>query len=148
MLKGLNGTSAKNFVNYWYNVGPTNGRGWWFQLDLHGGANSAVTTGDFSMSSYAHRDKLYLLQFYDEVYSGAYPSNGFPFLDNFVSNVTAPLPASEWGMYINYADSRLNRTFAQQAYYGSSLPRLQSLKSVYDPTQLFYNPQSVQPLGS
>ena len=35
-LKGLNGTSLTNFVNYWYNSGPKNSRSWWFQLDLHG----------------------------------------------------------------------------------------------------------------
>lgn len=148
MLKGLNGTSAKNFANYWYNTGKTNSRGWWFQLDLHGGVNSAVTNGDFSASSYAHRDKLFLLQFYDQTFFGSYPSNGFPFLENFVSNVTAPLPASDWGMYINYADSRLNRTAAQQAYYGASLPRLQKLKAQYDPNELFYSPQSIQPVAA
>jgi hypothetical protein len=35
-LKGLNGTSLSNFVNYWYNSGPKNSRSWWFQLDMHG----------------------------------------------------------------------------------------------------------------
>jgi len=35
-LKGLNGTSARNFVDYWYNTAPKNTRSWWFQLDLHG----------------------------------------------------------------------------------------------------------------
>jgi hypothetical protein len=35
-LKGLNGTSLRNFVDYWYNTAPKNTRAWWFQLDLHG----------------------------------------------------------------------------------------------------------------
>jgi hypothetical protein len=148
MLKGLNGTSAQNFVNYFFGPGKTNTRGWWLQLDLHGGANSAVTNGDHSLSSYAHRDKLYLIQFYDQVYSGSYPSNGFPFLDGFVGNVTAPLPASDWGMYINYADSRLTKAQAQQYYYGASLPRLQTVKKSYDPNELFYSPESISPATS
>ncbi|KAK6441720.1 hypothetical protein LTR95_002053 [Oleoguttula sp. CCFEE 5521] len=147
MLKGLNGTAAKNFVNYWYNVGPTNRRGWWFQLDLHGGAFSGVTNGDHSLSSYAHRDKLYLIQFYDQVYSGSYPSDGYPFLDNFVSNTTASLAASDWGMYINYADNRLSQTAAQNAYYGSSLPRLQKLKYAYDSGLTYTNPQGILPVA-
>jgi hypothetical protein len=145
-LKGLNGTSAQNFVNYWFKTGPTNTRSWWFQLDLHGGAHSAVTNGNFSLSSYAHRDKLFLIQFYDQTFFGNYPSNGFPFLDNWVANTTQPLTSSDWGMYINYADSNLNRTEAQQAYWGSSLPRLQSIKAAVDPSELFYYPQSVNPV--
>ena len=111
------------------------------------GANSAVTNGDFNTSSYAHRDKLYLIQFYDSIFFGSYPSNGFDFLDNWVSNVTTPLARDDWGMYINYADPRLNRTTAGQTYYGKSLPRLQNLKAVYDPAELFYYPQSVQPVA-
>jgi len=145
MLKGLNGTSLRNFVDYWYTTGPKNSRNWWFPLDLHGGANSAVTNGDFSASSYAHRDKLYLIQFYDRAFFGSYPSNGFDFLDNWVANVTAPLPTDDWGMYINYADSRLNQSTAGQAYYGRNLARLQSLKAVYDPAAVFYYPQSIRP---
>lgn len=147
MLKGLNGTSAKNFIDYWYKVGPTNSRAWWFQLDLHGGAYSGVTNGDHSASSYAHRDKLYLIQFYDRAFFGSYPSNGYSFLDNFVGNVTEPLPAADWGMYINYADSRLDQTTAGQMYYGKSLDRLQRLKAAYDPNELFSNPQSVRPVA-
>jgi hypothetical protein len=50
-------------------------------------------------------------------------------------------------MYINYADPRLNRTTAGQNYYGTSLARLQNIKSIYDPAELFYYPQSVQPVA-
>ncbi|GAB1731966.1 hypothetical protein NU195Hw_g4501t1 [Hortaea werneckii] len=147
-LKGLNGTAAKAFSDYWFNQGPKNTRNWWFQLDLHGGSNSAVTNGDHSMSSYAHRDKLYLIQFYDRSFFGAYPSNGFSFLDNWVSNTTASMARSDWGMYINYADSRLDRTFAQDAYWGQNVPRLQAIKAAVDPNELFYYPQSIKPAGS
>ena len=104
-----------------------------------------MTNGDYSMSLYAHRDKLFLIQFYDQTFFGDYPSNGFSFLDNFVANVTAPLPSSDWGMYINYADTSINRTTAEQMYWGSSLPRLQTIKAAFDPTELFYYPQSISP---
>ena len=145
MLKGLNGTSAKNFADYWFNEAPSNSRAWWFQLDLHGGKHSAVTNGDHSMSSYAHRDKLYLIQFYDQSFFGDYPSDGFSFLDDWVSQTTAPLVRAEWSMYINYADSRLNRTFAQDVYWGQHVPRLQSVKADVDPDEVFYFPQSIKP---
>jgi hypothetical protein len=144
-LKGLNGTSATNFGNYWFTAGPKNTRGWWFQLDLHGGKYSAVTNGNFDTSSYAHRDSLFLIQFYDQTFFGSYPSTGFSFLDQFVGNITAPLPQSDWGMYINYADSNLNQTFAQQVYWGNNVPRLQALKATYDPDQLFYYPLGITP---
>jgi hypothetical protein len=146
MLKGLNGTAATNFVNYWFDVGrKMQSRSWYFELDMHGGKNSAVTNGDFSSSSYAHRDKLYLIQFYDRQERGAYPTTGFSFLDGWVANTTATLDNSDWGMYINYADSNLNRTTAQHVYYRKSLTRLQSIKASLDPTEVFYYPQSVQP---
>jgi hypothetical protein len=100
------------------------------------------------MSSYAHRDKLYLIQFYDLSFFGAYPSNGFSFLDNWVSNVTAPLAKDDWGMYINYADSRLDQATAGQSYYGKSLTKLQRLKAAFDPENLFYYPQAIRPVAA
>lgn len=148
MLKGLNGTAAAAFADYWYVTGKSNSRSWWFQLDLHGGKNSAVTNGDHSLSSYAHRDKLYLIQFYDRTFFGDYPSNGFSFLDGWVNATTKSLPASDWGMYINYADSRLNRTFGQTAYWGQNVPRLASIKAAVDPSEVFYFPQSIKPAGA
>lgn len=138
-------------------------RSWYFQLDMHGGKHSAVTNSNTGTSggsgdqanvvakpvspptSYAHRDKLYLIQFYDRQYSGAYPSSGFSFLDGWVANTTTALARPDWGMYINYADSSLSRDAAEQAYYGASLPRLQRIKAAVDPNELFYYPQSIKP---
>jgi len=149
VVNHLNGTAAQAFVNYIFTQGPSNTRQWWLQLDLHGGANSAVTNGDFSTSSYAHRDKIFLMQFYDRVYSGSYPSTGFSFLNGWVSSITNNLNASDWGMYINYADSTLDRATAQSAYYGASLPRLQALKAALDPSEVFYYPSgSLQAIAS
>lgn len=139
-MNHLNGSAAQAFVNYIFQQGPTNNRQWWLQLDLHGGANSAVTNGDFSTSSYAHRDKIFLMQFYDRVYSGTYPTTGFSFLNGWVSSITNNLNASDWGMYINYADSTLDRATAQSVYYGVNLPRLQALKAALDPNEVFYYP--------
>ncbi|KAI1852733.1 hypothetical protein JX266_002274 [Neoarthrinium moseri] len=145
-LTGLNGTAAKDFVNYWFDTAKNlKTRSWYFQLDAHGGKNSAITNGNHASSSYAHRDKLYLIQFYDRQYSGAYPATGYSFLDNWVANTTSSLAKADWGMYINYADSSLSRATAQQVYYGTSLPRLQRIKAALDPQELFFYPQSIQP---
>ncbi|KAK8036095.1 hypothetical protein PG993_008709 [Apiospora rasikravindrae] len=147
-LKDLSGDVGKSFTNYWFNSTSKNTRSWWFQLDIHGGKHSAVTNGDHSLSSYAHRDKLFLVQLYDRTYFGAYPKDGFPFLDKWVDATTAPLQKEDWGMYINYADSSLDRETAQRVYYGANLPRLQSLKAKYDPREVFYYPTSIAPAAA
>ncbi|KFY67283.1 hypothetical protein V496_01653 [Pseudogymnoascus sp. VKM F-4515 (FW-2607)] len=143
-LKGLNGTSARNFVDYWYGTARDVSRIWWFQIDIHGGKNSAVWKADPGLTSYAHRDKLFLIQLYDRSF-GSYPELGFEFLNGWVSNTTADMAPSDWGMYINYADARMDRTTAQNAYWGVNLPRLQEIKAQVDPTELFYYPISIEP---
>jgi hypothetical protein len=144
-LAGLKGQSAKDFVKYWFTTAPSNNRIWWFQLDLQGGVNSFTATADTSLTSYAHRDKLYIIQFYDRTFFGDYPSNGFDFLDYWVKNTTSSLTENDWGMYINYADARLDRDAAQKAYWRKSLPQLQKVKAKYDPDELFYYPISIKP---
>ena len=46
----------------------------------------------------------------------------------------------------NYADTEYTREEAQKLYYGANLRRLQQLKAKFDPTELFYYPQSIQPV--
>ncbi|RYP27808.1 hypothetical protein DL767_007520 [Monosporascus sp. MG133] len=145
-LTGLNGTAAQNFVDYWFDVAKGVDRIWYFQLDMHGGKHSSVSQLNTETTSYAHRDKLFLMQFYDRELFGPYPDDGFSFLDGWVSKTTTPLAPSDWGMYINYADTSLNRTTAQHVYWGKNLARLQTLKAKFDPDELFYYPLSINPV--
>ena len=113
---------------------------------MHGGKNSAVAQVASDATAYAHRDKLFLVQFYDSVSSGAaFPDDGYTLLHGWVDAVTAPLAPSDWGMYINYVDPTLDRATALQNYYGDHLSQLQSLKAKYDPSELFYYPLSIEP---
>lgn len=114
---------------------------------MHGGRTSAISQVANDDTAYAHRDKLFIIQFYDRVPNDAvYPSeNGFSLLDDWADAVTAPLPASDWGKYINYADANLDQNTAQALYYEVNLPRLQRLKARYDPDELFWYPQSIRP---
>ncbi|KAI0023016.1 carbohydrate oxidase from Microdochium Nivale in complex with substrate analogue [Xylariomycetidae sp. FL0641] len=154
-LKGLNGTAAADFVDYWYHEAAEVGAGggdftrvWWFQMDAHGGEASAVTRLANRDAAYAHRDKLYLVQFYDRTYGdAAYPPDGFALLDGWVAATTRSLAAADWGMYINYADPNLTRADANAFYYGENLARLRQIKAKYDPTELFFYPQSIEPLS-
>jgi len=147
-LKGLSGPSAKAFVDYWWNnATQITDRGWWFQLDMHGGKESTIAALDNDATSYAHRDKLYIIQFYDRIPEGTYPADGTKFLNGWVDAVTAPLKEKDWGMYINYADTTLSREKAQKLYYGQNLRKLQKLKAKFDPEERFYYPQSIQPVA-
>ena len=148
-LKGLNGTSAQAFVDYYFDVAnKVVDRFWFFQLDMHGGKNSQITKVAQDATSYPHRDKLYIIQFYDRYENNeTYPATSFGFLDGWVDATTESLPRSDWGAYINYADARLPRAEAEKQYYGSHLTQLQKLKAKYDPKQLFYYPQSVEPIA-
>lgn len=120
---------------------------WWFQVDVQGGANSGVWAADTGATSYAHRDKLYIVQLYDRVFGGEYPEDGFEFLDGWVATTTEPLAAGEWGMYVNYADGRLNRTTAEELYWGRNVGRLQGVKAEVDPGEVFYSPISIEPVA-
>ena len=120
-------------------------RVWWILIDMHGGKNSAISKIPSSSSSYAHRDKLLLYQFYDRVFMGSYPRNGFSLLQGFMASITRTMDASDWGMYINYADSQLGQDSAQDYYWRQNLPRLQMIKAAVDPTEVFYNPLGVRP---
>ncbi|KAK7742335.1 hypothetical protein SLS53_004480 [Cytospora paraplurivora] len=146
-LKDLSGDALTNFVRYWQNNALKFTRGGWFvQLDLHGGQNSAISAVPNSATAYAHRDKAFLIQFYHyEDNNKPYPPEGIKLLEEWIDNTTATLQEGDWGMYINYVDSQLDRATAEKRYYGENLDRLKLLKKRYDPTELFYYPQSIEP---
>ncbi|KAI1197645.1 FAD binding domain-containing protein [Nemania serpens] len=144
-LKGLSGAGAQNFVDYWYDHAKNVSGTWFFQLDLQGGKNSAVWNGNHESSSYAHRDKLYILQFFFRSTAKTVAPEAIKLVDEWTSATAETIPASELGMYINYPDLSLNRTKAHEMYWGKSMPRLQQLKTQFDPKELFYNPISIQP---
>lgn len=147
MLKSIKGDAAKNFVDYYFDVSnKVKDRFWFYQLDVHGGKNSQVTKVTNAQTAYPHRDKLWLIQFYDRYQNNeTYPETSFKFLDGWVNSVTKALPTSDWGMYINYADPRMDRDYATKVYYGENLAKLQKLKAKFDPTDRFYYPQAVRP---
>lgn len=121
-------------------------RFWWILIDIHGGANSYLAQEvDHDSTAYAHRDKLLLFQFYDRAF-GAYPSGEEPFglLDGFVSSITDHLAPEDWGMYLNYADPRMEDV-AEEVYWGPNVERLRGVKREVDPEDLFYNPLGIRP---
>lgn len=155
-LDSLSGKVAQAFVDYWYGTANKVDRRWFFQLDAAGGANSAFAKPGNGATAFAHRDKTFIIQFYDAVDSNqVYPANGTSLLNDWVAKVTAALSSSgtnnnstnsnSWGAYANYPDPTLGRGEAQRLYYGANLERLQKLKLQYDPEERFYFPQSIEP---
>lgn len=55
---------------------------------MHGGPSSAVSKVPADATSYAHRNAILKYEFYDRVFTGKYPSDGFSFLDDWVSIIT------------------------------------------------------------
>lgn len=148
-LKDLRDETLINFVRYWHNHAiPFNTGGWFVQLDIHGGTNSAVSVVPNSATAYAHRDKLFLIQFYHFGADDLYPSDGIDIMRNWIQTTTATLQEDDHGMYINYSDSQVDRGTAQKLYWGGNLERLRLLKDRFDPTELFYYPQSIEPAKS
>ncbi|KAI0532584.1 FAD binding domain-containing protein [Xylaria digitata] len=144
-LKGFSGTAAQDFVDYWFDTARNVSGAWYFQLDIQGGKNSGVWNADHAVSSYAHRDKLYILQFFFRSTAKTVSPEAVKLVDEWTSATIKSLPAADLGMYINYPDLSLNRTAAHQMYWGKSMPKLQQLKTQLDPKELFYYPISIQP---
>lgn len=111
---------------------------WTVYFDAQGGAIDDYADGN----SYPHRGKLYMYQSY-----AIGPSVSDQMVD-FVEGLderfraAAPLARTTYAGYIN---PTLNRTAANELYWGEMLPRLREVKKTWDPTSVFRNPQSVEP---
>ncbi|KAK4203061.1 putative reticuline oxidase precursor [Triangularia verruculosa] len=145
--KALSEEKLEQFVSYWFKQAKSNPRDWYVHIDLHGGENSAVSSQDVDSTSYAHRDYLFMYLLYDRIDKGTYPTDGHTLMSNFAGNITEGLPKEDWGMYINYPDSKglMDQATAQVNYWGKNLPRLQAIKKEVDPNDVFHFPQGVVP---
>ncbi|KAG5659166.1 hypothetical protein KAF25_000368 [Fusarium avenaceum] len=136
----------KSFVNYISTTGKSSSHSWWLQMDITGGIHSAVSKPKPSDTAYVHRDTLLLFQFYDSVAQNQkYPTDGFNLIKGLRQSISNSLKAGTWGMYVNYPDSQLKGDRATEMYWGSNLPKLESIKAKYDPKNIFRNPQSIKP---
>ncbi|KAJ7623614.1 hypothetical protein FB45DRAFT_926242 [Roridomyces roridus] len=115
----------------------------WFAIfDAEGGAVNDVPQ---NATAYAHRDTIFYLQTY-AVGIGSLSNTTINFVGGMSDVITNSMPGTQFGAYAGYVDPEL--TNAQQAYWGSNLPRLAQIKTALDPEDLFHNPQSVRPNGT
>ncbi|KAI1828295.1 hypothetical protein F4861DRAFT_175731 [Xylaria intraflava] len=111
---------------------------WFLIFDATGGAISDVP---MNATAYSHRDKIMFCQGYGV---------GLPILTqatkDFLSGIIDTIQAAEsqtLTTYPGYVDPTL--ADPQESYWGPNLARLESVKTIYDPSDLFHNPQSVRP---
>ena len=108
-------------------------------FDLEAGAINDVPT---SSAAYAFRDSIYFLQSYAIDLLGFFPDQGTKFLDG-LNEVVLDHDDKVFGSYPGYVDPYLQD--AQKQYWGGNYERLQEIKKVRDPNEVFRNPQSVKP---
>ncbi|KAF7309509.1 Reticuline oxidase [Mycena indigotica] len=114
----------------------------WFAIfDVEGGAINDVAQ---DATAYAHRDAQFYLQTY-AIGIGSLSDATRTFVQTMSDIITRSLPGLT-GAYAGYVDPRL--TDGQQQYWGTNLPRLQTIKAIIDPDDVFHNPQSVRPVVS
>jgi FAD/FMN-containing dehydrogenase len=105
--------------------------------DSYGGAVNAVAAGD---TAFAHRaGTLYSIQ-YASTWDNASDTAGR--LADMTALYNALRPYVSGAAYVNYCD--LDLTNWQLAYWGQNFTRLQTIKSAFDPQNLFTHAQSVQ----
>ncbi|OBT68130.1 hypothetical protein VE03_01441 [Pseudogymnoascus sp. 23342-1-I1] len=116
----------------------------WFAIfSLAGGAVNDIAQ---NATSYAHRDALFYLESYG-ISLGEVSRTTKDFIAGINTTITDGVPGVEdLGRYAGYVDPELPN--GPQQYWRTNLPRLEQIKVAVDPSDVFYNPQSVRPAGS
>ncbi|SCV73740.1 BQ2448_6170 [Microbotryum intermedium] len=132
--------AAKAYFTYLQHT-ETNTK-WFLEVNLYGGAGSAINAVPLTQSSFAHRSMLLTFQMYasSSTYSNPYPDQGFSFVSGMYDALVNPMKqawGTSYGSYVNYVKT---------LYWGSQYERLSALRAKYDPTQVFTNPQAIQPV--
>ncbi|KAK1231407.1 hypothetical protein PQX77_005469 [Marasmius sp. AFHP31] len=137
--------ACTSFMRYLAEDGFDSNMGWFFQIGLYGGRNSAINAVPANATSFIRRDTLFTMQFYASSPGNQppYPEEGFTFLDGVVDSITSSMPENwDYSAYTNYLDNRLENW--QKLYFGIHYARLQSIKRDVDPRDVFMFPNSIE----
>ena len=97
----------------------------------------AIARVDPAATAFPHRRALFDLQYQAYWWDDA----AEPASLSWVSDLRAAMAPYTSGAYVNYIDADLPNW--ESAYYGTNLPRLQRVKTDYDPDDVFNGPQSI-----
>ncbi|EJD49067.1 FAD-binding domain-containing protein [Auricularia subglabra TFB-10046 SS5] len=113
---------------------------WIVIFDLEGGAINDVPA---DATAYGHRDTLFYIQTYGIGLLGLSQKTK-NFLSGINDLIKSHMPNVDFGAYAGYVDPQLGDD-AQRQYFGGNLPKLERIKAELDPTEVFWNPQSIKP---
>jgi FAD/FMN-containing dehydrogenase len=114
---------------------------WFIIWDLEGGAINDVKP---DATAYGHRDAMFYHQAYAVNLLGKVNDKTRDFLKGVNDVITDALPGSKKGAYAGYVDPALGEGSAS-LYWAGNVERLQKIKAVVDPNDVFHNPQSIRP---
>ncbi|KAJ6439007.1 6-hydroxy-D-nicotine oxidase [Purpureocillium lavendulum] len=103
----------------------------------------AVTDTPMDTTAFPHRDKLIIYQSY-VVGVPSLSKTMREFAEGVHNRIRRGAPNAN-STYAGYVDRTLSRKAAQEFYWSSQLPRLREVKKIWDPDDVFHNPQSVDP---
>jgi hypothetical protein len=113
---------------------------WFLIFDVTGGAINDVP---LESTSYLHRDKVMFSQGYG-VGVPVLTQDTRDFITGIMDTIRSVVPTgANLTTYAGYVDPTLKNP--QEQYWGSNLERLMTVKSQWDPNDVFCNPQSVRP---
>ncbi|RSL44970.1 hypothetical protein CEP54_014474 [Fusarium duplospermum] len=117
-------------------------KSWFVLVDLYGGAVNNVRA---DATAFPHRDLAYFFALYAQTESETSPTT-HEFADKAVLLYQGSQP-ERYLSYAGYTNLRIKGS-AQRKYWGNNLARLEKIKSVVDPKDVFSTPQGVKPRGS
>jgi FAD/FMN-containing dehydrogenase len=109
-------------------------------FNTEGGAMMDTPT---DATAYPHRNSIIMYQSYG-IGVGKVSAATRKLLDGVHERIQRSAPGAH-STYAGYIDAWADRKAAQKLYWADNLPRLRELKKVWDPTDVFSNPQSVEP---
>jgi FAD/FMN-containing dehydrogenase len=114
----------------------------WFGIfDFQGGHTNTIPQ---DATAFGHRDALVYWQGYVSTILPPLSQKSISFMENATAILANSVPGSlNNGAYPGYVDPELGQS-GQVAYWDSNYPRLQQVKKVLDPNDMFHNPQSVR----
>ncbi|KAG0151246.1 hypothetical protein CROQUDRAFT_651465 [Cronartium quercuum f. sp. fusiforme G11] len=138
--------SLNALASYFFEEGLPSSLSWFVQLQLYGGKGSFINSVSKESSAYAHRSSLWTIQLYASTgeKKTPFPKEGFEFVNKMTKSLTDNNPEDWAAGYLNYVDDQLPETVWPNFYYGDHYKRLQTIKTAYDPQNVFRYSQAIR----
>ncbi|KAJ4268890.1 hypothetical protein NW762_002961 [Fusarium torreyae] len=109
-------------------------------FNTEGGAMKDIPS---NATAYPHRDSIIMYQSYG-IGVGKVSGATRKLLDGVHERILRSAPGAR-STYAGYIDAWIDRKAAQELYWADNLPLLREIKKVWDPEEVFSNPQSIEP---